>query len=167
MGSRGLNASIWASQGYNSSQPAARAGDWNCSLCGFSNFQRRSACMRCSTSRTGMPRSSIPAYSTPPQSLNRQENVPFSNADKSDGAFSHAVPALATHGHPLKSEKGLTDSLWAPRKRASSSQIWIKVSGSSITALKMPANIVSAETLGTPSHLGRTRLSQVFTTHSP
>lgn len=56
---RGLETSSWAPNGsrlahtpsYTSSNwGESRPGDWTCPTCGFSNFQWRDACMRCSKS---------------------------------------------------------------------------------------------------------------------
>ncbi|KAI6710568.1 hypothetical protein JHW43_006898 [Diplocarpon mali] len=46
MGDSGLRQSIWAGVGAPSLN--VRAGDWNCTLCGFSNYKWRTSCFQCS-----------------------------------------------------------------------------------------------------------------------
>lgn len=139
MGDRGLNKSRWATPSSGSAGYYTRVGDWNCSSCGFSNFQRRTDCMQCSTSRTGTPRNSSPARSAAQQNTIKPQwmnDNGFSNgyqAPTNDPASPiSAVPSQDPAGPKL--EGRLADSLWAPRnfkgraKMADTSQVWIRVS---------------------------------------
>jgi hypothetical protein len=115
-----------------------RVGDWNCASCGFSNFQRRAECMQCSRSRTSTPRENSPARSnaqhklTTPQPANGKVTFDhYQSAAKSSAVFDAAKNA---HHPGPKMEKGLGDSLWAPRnfqgrsRKADTSQVWIRAS---------------------------------------
>ncbi|KAL3232873.1 putative RNA-binding protein involved in heterochromatin assembly [Nakaseomyces bracarensis] len=50
-----------------------RPGDWNCPSCGFSNFQRRTACFRCSFPIPNSVSGNLNKYSNPP--VNNNSNL--------------------------------------------------------------------------------------------
>lgn len=163
MGDRGLNASIWASQGNGNANPFIRSGDWNCPSCSFSNFQRRTECLQCSTSRPDTPRNSSPARSASQQNMipSYVNNPSSLSHQRQATTTSPAAPITAAPpqhpAHP-RLEKGLADSLWAPRnysgraEKADMSQVWIRVrSGSSQLLTRLIQWL--AETLSKPRSL--------------
>lgn len=131
MGDRGLDTSIWASRSNGYGDSFTKPGDWKCPSCGFSNFQRRSECMKCSTSRASTPRSSSPAVIAPPQIVPLQSG----NNNSSFGVTSSPAAPIAQTQSPALPEqgKGLADSYWAPRNhngrvtQTHKPQVWIKV----------------------------------------
>lgn len=137
MGDRGLDTSIWASPGNGNTSSFTRPGDWNCPSCGFSNFQRRTECMRCSSSRAGTPRSNTPAVTTIQQNIMPPQIVHVSSLKSQYGVTSSPVASIMVASPqdqaPSRSEKGLADSFWAPRnqgagaKKADGYQVWTKV----------------------------------------
>ncbi len=65
-----------------------RPGDWNCPSCGFSNFQRRTACFRCS----------FPAASIPSAGENMM-SYPFQSQSSSQGLPQHVNANIVGGGH--------------------------------------------------------------------
>lgn len=63
-----------------------RPGDWNCPSCGFSNFQRRTACFRCSFPATSAVTIQESIYTTP-------------NGSNSDILSPSTTNSNSTHGH--------------------------------------------------------------------
>lgn len=81
--------------------PAARnrprPGDWMCPACGFSNFQRRTACFRCSYP-TGAPNA------TGPFAAGKSATMPMRNQGR--GQFNHAPNNRVTGQAPPGSSNG-------------------------------------------------------------
>jgi hypothetical protein len=134
MSDRGLDTSIWAARGNGNTGSFTRPGDWNCPSCGFSNFQRRTECMRCSSSRAGTPRSNTPAVTTIQQNIIPPQIEHVGGLEGQYGVSSNpAVSMMRAPPQDQRLEKGLADSFWAPRnqgagaKKADGHQIWTKV----------------------------------------
>ncbi|CCJ30911.1 unnamed protein product [Pneumocystis jirovecii] len=68
---------------FPSSKNKPRPGDWNCPFCGFSNFQRRTACFRCSFSTYSVNMNNDPmiTYSYPSYGGNMSLTSSVSNPD--------------------------------------------------------------------------------------
>lgn len=143
MGSAGLNTSIWASRGNVNPGDVAQTGDWHCPSCTFFNYHFRNECLRCRVSRSGTPRATSPARigvqqsTTMPPSDTRNG---FSNQHQStsNGLTAPMIPASVLASANARAEKGLADSLWAPRnhsgraRKADTSQIWRRVRSSTL-----------------------------------
>ena len=146
MGDRGLHTSVWATERNGDAQHTRRPGDWTCPSCGFSNFQRRTECFRCSFTPTSvafkddtmegngyglshmMPQSQD---IDPKSSMGDLENTP-------SGLRAHIPPGPIekyTHHIPKvnNGRNGLYTSRWAPRnssggpKVSDSAEVWTKV----------------------------------------
>lgn len=80
----GLSASIFARQPCNGQH---RPGDWNCASCGFLNWQRRSACLRCSS-----PCSSSTKTKNQPRGINDTTNYTHVHAQsfRNNGTWKEA-----------------------------------------------------------------------------
>ena len=74
-----------------------RPGDWTCPSCGFSNFQRRTACFRCS----------YPAVSAAP-SADAMGYTAFGYGSPS--MFPHAPPHMGHGGHGMSHSRGMGHS---------------------------------------------------------
>ncbi|KAJ5919584.1 hypothetical protein N7454_009419 [Penicillium verhagenii] len=93
-----------------------RPGDWTCPSCGFSNFQRRTACFRCS----------FPAMAAAPDPMG------YGYGHGSYGGPSMMPPHMGGHGHGMGHSRGMggnggvvpfraehkLSSLWRPRSGA-------------------------------------------------
>ncbi|KAK0123500.1 hypothetical protein ONS96_010484 [Cadophora gregata f. sp. sojae] len=112
MGDNGLQQSRWATSGGSFGYLNQRPEDWNCRSCGFSNFQWRTSCFRCSTKldNTSAPtqKNEIFQHTTLPslQVLSSQIEV--------EVIRNEVVPATA-HAGSLSVPTGLAVSRWAPR----------------------------------------------------
>jgi hypothetical protein len=142
MAESGLHASIWAPKNYGDVRYDLRSGDWHCPSCGFSNFQRRTECFRCSSKGKGLSEASTNGYG-PPNTILKSENM---RPPKTAGAYGDAGRTgseepfwqkenyTTRHTPQLQSgEKGLATSRWAPRnyngraKEADRGEIWTRV----------------------------------------
>jgi len=128
MGDRGLHTSVWAAK-RNGETQHTRPGDWTCPSCGFSNFQRRTECFRCSFTPAGADfkddaterNGHRPPYVMPPP----QDIHPLTSG---------LIENHTQHIPKVNSERtGLYTSRWAPRnssgrpKVLDSGEVWIKV----------------------------------------
>jgi hypothetical protein len=148
MGDRGLQTSVWATKFSEEAQYTRRPGDWTCPSCGFSNFQRRTECFRCSFTPT--PTSAgfrddaierngygLPDMMPPPQRMVPESGI--GGHEKIRGGFqAHITPGLIDnriqHIPKVNNERnGLYTSRWAPRnssgrpKISDGEEVWTKV----------------------------------------
>jgi hypothetical protein len=74
-----------------------RPGDWTCPSCGFSNFQRRTACFRCSFPAMGaqQPDPYSQGYGMPPNPYGQQQGYGHPGMMGGHGAHGHGH----NHGH--------------------------------------------------------------------
>jgi hypothetical protein len=129
MSDRGLQKSIWAPR---NGEPTSfrRPGDWDCPSCGFSNFQSRTQCFRCSFIRSvGGLASNGPAVADKNQGTHGtglgDHNI---IAQKPLDKISVGVP----QGQYVRGEeRGLSTSRWAPRNYAGrpnpNGEVWTRV----------------------------------------
>jgi hypothetical protein len=145
MGDRGLHTSVWAGKCNGEAQYTRRPGDWTCPSCGFSNFQRRTECLRCSFTPTsaGSKDDAMeangygpPDMMPPPQGMDPQSGI--GGLEKRGGFQAHITPGLienhTQHIHKVNNERtGLYTSRWAPHsssgrpKVSDGGEVWTKV----------------------------------------
>src|SRR5436190_8374001 len=89
---------LYNSTNYQPSKNRPRPGDWTCPSCGFSNFQRRTACFRCSypspSAQGGQSESAGVMYSFPPtlQSTPMPSYMSSTSSQASQGSRSSTMP---------------------------------------------------------------------------
>jgi hypothetical protein len=137
MAEPGLHASIWASKTNGDVRYVPRPGDWNCPVCGFSNYQRRSECFRCSY--RGLKEVSANGYGLPnaapePEPMRiRKEVGGRDEAGPAGGPLRQKGDSMVNAPQLKSGEQGLATSRWAPRnyegraKAASDGEIWTRV----------------------------------------
>lgn len=139
MAERGLHASIWASRGNGDTRYGPRPGDWECPTCGFSNYQRRTECFRCS--QKGLKDVSANGHvsrSTTPNSYTGkipQESGSWARGgiSGSGGSSVQKEDSTSNGSHLSAGEQGLAMSRWAPRnydgrpKVIDKRQVWTRV----------------------------------------
>ncbi|RDL35918.1 uncharacterized protein BP5553_06530 [Venustampulla echinocandica] len=138
VGSKGLEASIWASSSNGPSRYTPRTGDWTCLSCRFSNFASRQACFQCSlpkeealrsasrgspghrngfkphnpTPILGIPNTSSPSGNRIQTSHNTHSNMPVRWSESRRGP---AHPSISPLDRFDCEKYGLATSRWAPR----------------------------------------------------
>jgi hypothetical protein len=149
MAERGLHASIWASATNGDVRYGPWPGDWDCPACGFSNYQRRTECFRCS--HKGLKEVSANGYAppntTPKPPLNTKipkEGGGWDEASRarSGGSSWQKENSTWNASQVSSGERGLAMSRWAPRnyngraKAADKSEVWTRV------CLVLPSSIL-------------------------
>jgi hypothetical protein len=146
MGDRGLHTSIWAPKHNGEAQHFLRPADWTCPSCGFSNFERRMECFRCSFTATsagpkgdavGRNSNGQPDMMPPPQDMDNHSRKGGHEEAIRSGFQGHTTPGPiedpTRHIPKAKNERvGLSTSRWAPRhsgshKISGNGKVWTRV----------------------------------------
>lgn len=147
MENRGLKSSVWAGERIGDQNFYARPGDWICPSCGFSNFQRRLECLRCSQgAASALPEDQATLRNKNPQMgtiLSPEELDPHDSKSDYKEVTEHTfhghidseiVVEKPQHVSEVKSKAGgLSTSRWAPRnytgrhRPANGEEVWTRV----------------------------------------
>lgn len=138
MAERGLHASIWATGANGDVRYGPRPGDWDCPVCGFSNYQRRTECFQCSQKGLKVPPSGHTSRSITPNPLDPttpREGRGWDQASliNSGGPSSQKEDSTWNASQVGAGEPGLAMSRWAPRnyngraKALDRTEVWTRV----------------------------------------
>ena len=137
MSKNGLHASVWAPKQGGDVHYNNRLDDWTCPSCGFSNFQWRTECFRCSFSKGSNKQdtvSDLPEMTSVPKSY---QNIKQDHGQRTDFTIHNILGAKGNAEDDFvryNSDKGgLSTSRWAPRnydrniKETGEVQVWTRV----------------------------------------